>query len=77
MADVVVRDLDDDVVDRLKARAAAERTSLEQKLRDVLTDAAKPTRAEVLAEMQRIRAMTPQRLASESVELIREDRDAH
>lgn len=77
MADVVVRDLDDDVVDRLKARAATERTSLEQKLRDVLTDAAKPTRAEVLAEMQRIRAMTPQRLTSESVELIREDRDAH
>jgi plasmid stability protein len=42
MAQVVVRDLDDDVVARLKARAVAEKKSLEQKLRDILTEAARP-----------------------------------
>lgn len=59
MAQVVIRNLDDDVVERLKARAADEKKSLEQKLRDVLTEAAKPSRAEVVAELARCRAMSP------------------
>jgi plasmid stability protein len=78
MAQVVIRNIDDDVVERLKARAAAEKKSLEQKLRDVLTEAAKPSRAEVLAEVDRIRAMTPPRPpgAPLAEDLIREDRDS-
>lgn len=78
MAQVVIRNLDDDVVERLKAQAAAEKTSLEQKLRDVLTEAAKPSRAEVLAEVDRIRAMTPPRPPNAPLaeDLIREDRDS-
>lgn len=78
MAQVVIRNLDDDVVERLKAQAAAEKKSLEQKLRDVLTEAAKPSRAEVLAEVDRIRAMTPPRPpgAPLAEDLIREDRDS-
>ena len=39
MAQVLIRNLDEQVIERLKARAAAERKSLEQKLRDVLTEA--------------------------------------
>ena len=78
MAQVVIRNIDDDVVERLKVRAAAEKKSLEQKLRDVLTEAAKPSRAEVLAEVDRIRAMTPPRPlgAPLAEDLIREDRDS-
>jgi plasmid stability protein len=78
MAQVVIRNIDDDVVERLKARAAAEKKSLEQTLRDVLTEAARPSRAEVLAEVDRIRAMTPPRPpgAPLAEDLIREDRDS-
>jgi plasmid stability protein len=76
---VVIRNIDDRVLERLRARAMAQRKSLEQALRDLLTDAAKPSRAELLAELERIRAMTPPRAPGvvypTAEQLIREDRD--
>ena len=75
MAQVLVRNLPDDVVARLKARAARARHSLEQELRLILIDAARAGRDEVLADMERIRAMTPNVPQTDSAELIREDRD--
>lgn len=75
MAQVLVRNLPDDVVARLKARAARARHSLEQELRVILIEAARSGRDEVLADMDRIRAMTPTVPQSDSAELIREDRD--
>ena len=75
MAQVLVRNLPDDVVTRLKARAARARHSLEQELRLILIEAARPRREEVLADMDRIRAMTPNVPQIDSAELIREDRD--
>jgi plasmid stability protein len=75
MAQVLVRNLPDDVVARLKARAARARRSLEQELRLILIDAARAGREEVLADMDRIRAMTPNVPQTDSAELIREDRD--
>jgi antitoxin FitA len=75
MAQVIVRQLPDDVVVRLKARAAQAQHSLEQELRNILIEAARPTRDEILADLDRIRAMTPQTLQTDSAELIREDRD--
>jgi plasmid stability protein len=75
MAQVLVRNLPDDVVDRLKARAALARHSLEQELRQILIEAARPGRDEILADMDRIRAMTPNVPQTDSAELIREDRD--
>ena len=59
MGQVIIRNIDDRLIARLKARAAAERKSLEQSLRELLTEAAAPTRAELLADLDRIRAMTP------------------
>jgi len=48
-------------------------------LRDLLTEAAKPSRAELLADLERIRAMTPPPkpgvIYPTAEELIREDRD--
>jgi plasmid stability protein len=78
MAQVLIRNIDEQVMERLKARAAAERKSLEQKLRDILAEAAKPSRAERLEEMRRIRAMSPPLSpgAPLAEDLIREDRDS-
>ena len=59
VAQVLIRNIDEQVIERLKARAAAERKSLEQKLRDILAEAAKPSRTERLEEMRRIRALSP------------------
>ena len=76
---VIIRNVDDRVLERLKARATAQRKSLEQALRDLLTEAAKPSRAELLAELERIRAMTPPHQPGAAYptaeQLIREDRD--
>ena len=44
MAQVLIRNIDEEVMERLKARAVAERKSLEQELRDILAEAAKPSR---------------------------------
>ena len=80
MGQVVIRNIDDRVLERLKAGAMAQRKSLEQSLRDLLTEAAKPSRAELLADLERIRAMTPPHKPDVTYptaeELIREDRDA-
>jgi plasmid stability protein len=75
MAQVLVRNLPDEVVARLKARAARARHSLEQELREILIGAAQLGREEVLADMDRIRAMTPKVPQTDSAELIGEDRD--
>jgi len=79
VAQVIIRNIDDRVVERLKARAMAQRQSLEQSLRDLLTEAAKPSRAELVAELERIRSMTPPQEPGATYptaeELIREDRD--
>ena len=79
MGRVAIRNIDDCVLERLKAQATAQHKSLEQSLRDLLTEAAKPSRAELLADLQRIRAMTPPREPGAAYptteELIREDRD--
>lgn len=74
MGQVLVRNLDDDVIDRLKTKAARENVSLGKKLRDILTDAARPSREELLAELDRIRAMS-RPVEGDSTALIREDRD--
>jgi plasmid stability protein len=76
MAQVIVRNLDDRVVARLKRRAKARGRRLEQELREILAEAAKPSRAELLTEIDRIRAMTPPGRRIDSTALIREDRDS-
>lgn len=71
---VIVRNLDADVVARLKRRAKREGRSLEGELRIILTRAARPQRADLIAETDRIRAMTAGPL-EDSVSLLRIDRD--
>lgn len=74
MAQVLVRQLDDQVVHSLKRRAAVHGNSLEQELREILIRAAGPTREEV---RERMRA-TRERIGwidADVPALIREGRD--
>lgn len=74
MAQVLVRNLEQDVLDRLKVKAKAGQTSLEEIARQALRQAARLSKEEVLAESDRLRALTPRPLG-DSTFLIREDRD--
>jgi antitoxin FitA len=79
MGQILVRNLDDAVIRRLKQRAVREKLSLEEAVRRILSDAepAKPSKAELLAEMDHIAAMS--KAITEppySEDLIREDRDS-
>ena len=71
---MVVRNLDFGIVAELKQRARRNGHSLEQELRVILTRAARPGRRELIAEADRIRAMTAGPL-EDSVSLLRQARD--
>ena len=76
VANLLIRDLDDDVVRQLKAAAKAHGRSLQAEIHDALQRAG--TRS--LAETRRVSARWMKRLSdrklSDSSTLIREDRDA-
>ena len=71
---VIVRNLNTGVVTALKQKARHKGHSLERELRAILTRAAGPERRELIAEADRIRAMTAGPL-EDSVSLLRLDRD--
>ncbi len=78
MAEILVRDLDKETVERLKKRARDDGRSLQSEVKLILSQAAEaPT-----VDMERARKMLEEfrkrfkgRKFSDSVELIREDRD--
>lgn len=72
---VIVRNLDLETVTELKRRAKRKGHSLQRELRNILTNAARPQRRELMAEADRIRAMTIGPL-EDSVSILREDRDS-
>ena len=59
MAQVLVRNLDDEVIDRLKRKAELKGHSLEQELREVITAAAPLDSNEKLALFKRLRSLSP------------------
>jgi plasmid stability protein len=59
MGQVLVRNLDDHVIESLKTKAELKGRSLEQELRDVLTNAAPLTPDEKATLFHKLRAMTP------------------
>ncbi len=75
MAQVLIRNLPDDVIEAHRERAKARGRSLEQELREVIERAAPYTPEERLAAALRFQSMTPPGPRSDPVELIREDRD--
>jgi antitoxin FitA len=76
MAEVLVRDLDASVVEKLKARAAANGRSLQAELKAILEEqASQVTKAEARALAARIRRRIGARPQTDSGMLQAEDRD--
>lgn len=75
MGQVLIRNVNDKTIEKLKLRAELNGHSLEQELRDILDHAAKPTVEERLAMIDHVRAMQkkPTKLLSEDI--IRKMRD--
>jgi len=74
MAQVLVRDLDDDTVDALKSRARRRSRSLQAELKEILEEAAAAERFDPETELQRVRERFEGRAFDDSAALIREDR---
>ena len=75
MAQVLIRDLPDDVVERLKAKAAAEGSSLEAHLRGLLAEASGLDRSGFLLLADSIASTTAGQEHTDAATLIRADRD--
>jgi len=76
MAQLLVRGLEPETVERLKQRAKLHRRSLQGEAKIILEDAAqKVSMEEARAIAERIRKSFKGRTFSDSAELIREDRD--
>jgi antitoxin FitA len=75
MTQVLVRDVEPQVLDKLKARARQNGRSLEAELRLILRQAAGEPASSLLPEVERVRAMFAGRAFSDSAALLREDRD--
>jgi antitoxin FitA len=78
MAQILVRDLDKEVVKRLKRLAKADGRSLQWEAKTILTEAAFAPRIsheDAIKGILRIRKLLKGRQFPDSVELIREDRD--
>ena len=75
MANLTIRNLDDEIVEILKQRAKSHNRSLEAEARQILTDTAKPrAKADLRSLAERIAMMTPGVGQTDSAKLLREDR---
>jgi plasmid stability protein len=77
MAQVLIRNVDDRIIESLKLKAELKGHSLEQELREVLKRAAGPTVEERLAMIDRVRAMQKKPAKMLSEDIIRKMRDRH
>jgi len=77
MAEIVIKNIDGAVIERLHAMARARGKSLEELLRDILMGAARSSRNELIEELAQIRAMGPPWRPEMPLaeDLIREGRD--
>ncbi len=77
MANLTIRNVDDEVVEQLKKKAQENNRCVEAELRELLKHAAhRRSPEELLALADRIAAMTPEGVKqTDSAELLREDRD--
>jgi antitoxin FitA len=75
MASLTIRNLDEEVVDRLKARAKANKRSLAAELRDLLTNVARQgSPFDLRHHAEQIAAMTPKLKQIDTASLLRRDR---
>ena len=76
MAQILIRNIEDSAFERLKAKAAAAGKSTEAFARALIEREARADLRKAVAELDHLRALTPQRLADSSADIIRELRDA-
>jgi plasmid stability protein len=74
MAQVVIRNIDDAAIRRLKSRAARKGISLERELRTILAEAARVDRTDFLERAATFKRKLAGRRHSDSTTLIRKDR---
>jgi plasmid stability protein len=74
MGQFLIRDVDDRVIAALESRAAAHGHALEDELRTMLIQAARPPRAAMAEELRTIRALTPLGPRQLAEDLVREGR---
>ncbi|MGL4489247.1 MAG: FitA-like ribbon-helix-helix domain-containing protein [Rhizobiaceae bacterium] len=72
MGQILVRNINDQALDLLRSRAIGNGTSLEAEVRHLIEREGKPTKAEILKEMQRVRAMSKGVIPSLTLDEIRE-----
>ena len=72
MGQILVRNIDDKALQNLRSRAQAQGQSLEATIRDLIENAGKPSKSEILEEMRSIRAMTKGIVPSLTLDEIRE-----
>lgn len=75
MGQILVRNIDSEVIARLKKIADSKGKSVEQTLRDLITDFSLSDREAFWAEADRIRETTKGASGPDIIALIREDRD--
>lgn len=75
MAQVVIRNIDDEVMRRLRSRAARKGVSLERELRTILTEAVRADRRGFGSRAAAFRQKLAGRRHTDSTALIRKDRD--
>jgi len=75
MGQVLIRNIDDKIIESLKVKAELKGHSLEQELRDILKRAAGPTVEERLAMIDRVRAMQKKPTKILSEDIVRKMRD--
>ena len=75
MGNLTIRNLDDGVIDQLKAQARANQRSLEGEVRHLLTREVYLRTAEFLARADALAVTTSGMKQTDSTVLIREDRD--
>jgi plasmid stability protein len=76
MGNMLVRNLDDDVIARLKHRAAERGTSLQEVARTLLTEGSKLTREQIVRRAE-ARAGRQRRQSEDSTAIIRAMRDGN
>lgn len=74
MGQVLVRNLNTEVVRKLKLRAKQHRRSLQEELKKILEEAARQNAKDVQAKVNQVRKLFAGRKFGDSSELIRQDR---
>jgi plasmid stability protein len=75
LGQILIRNLDDAALARLRLRASEQKVPLERLVRDALHDLARPSREELWNEAERLRNAVG-KVTGDSTDMVREDRDS-